>query len=412
MALQLLVIAGPDKGRSFPLTLNDWLLVGRSRATETQLNDPHVSKVHCKVEWSDRGVVVIDNESTSGTFVNGQRVTEQRLHPGDVLRIGETHLRLQDDSAAAGVRDEGKTLALPVPVGPPPAHSDLCNELLGKRLSHYLLGSLVASGTSGLIFQALDTQQNRKVAVKVLLPEFIRNDVDVQRFVRAMRTMLPLRHPNLIAVYGAGKAGTYCWCAMEYVEGENLAQYLQRQATSGALDWRPGLRYAVHVARALDRAHQERIIHRNLTLQNVIVRSSDQVAKLGDLMLAKALEGILAEKITRPGDIVGDVRFLSPEATASAASADARSDLFSLGALTYALLTGRPPFQGASAIETMTLLRDTDPVSPRRLQPAIPADLEASLLRLLQKRPEQRFQTAAELLQVLERIAAAGGVAV
>jgi serine/threonine protein kinase len=413
MGLQLVVIEGPDKGRAFALTPNDWILVGRSRATETQLNDPCVSKVHCKVEWTARGVIVTDQGSTSGTRVNGQcSVDERVLHPGDVIGVGGTSLRLLDDSAPAADLAEGQTLALPAAAkGPAPAQTELSKELTGKSLSHYVLGSLLARGASGLIFQALDTQNNRRVAVKVLSPDFIHNDVDVQRFVRAMRTMLPLRHPNLVAIYGAGKSGTYCWCAMEYVEGENLAQVIDRQKTARVHDWRPALRYAVHIARALDRAHQNHIIHRNLTPANVIIRASDQVAKLGDLMLAKALEGLLAEKITRPGDIVGDVRFLSPEATTSAANADARSDLFALGSVTYAALLGQPPFEGSSAVDTMIRIRDVEPVPPRGSQPGIPAAFEACVLKLLHKQPENRYQTAAELLAELEEIASAHGVA-
>jgi serine/threonine-protein kinase len=224
--------------------------------------------------------------------------------------------------------------------------------------------------------------------------------------------MLPVRHPNLVAVYGAGKTGPHCWCAMELVEGESLADFIGCMGTAGKLDWRPGLRFATHVARALSHAHQSAILHRNLTPRNVMVRSSDQVAKLGDLMLAKALEGIQAEKITRPGEIVGDVHYLSPERTGTEIGVDARSDLFSLGSLTYALLTGRPPFAGATPVEIMTLIREAEPVPPTRHQPSIPAAFEAIVVKLLQKKPEDRYQTAAAVLKDFEGLAAAQGVAV
>jgi serine/threonine protein kinase len=408
MGLQLLVIAGPDKGRAFPLTPDDCVLIGRSRATETRLNDPHVSKIHCKVEWTGGQVLLTDHESTGGTFVNGRRVTEQPLRPGDVIRVGESQLMLQEDGVAVADPGEGKTLAVPLAALGRPAPAT--GELTGKTLSHYLLGPLLARGTTGVIYRAQDTQNNREAAVKVLAPEILRDDEAVQRFVRAMRTMLPLRHPNLVALYGAGKTGPHCWCSMEYVEGETLAQVLGRAGTAGALDWRQGLRFTAHVARGLGHAHRHSIVHRNLTPDNVMVRTGDQVAKLGDLMLAKALEGMLAEKITRPGEILGEVHYMSPERAASTGQEDARSDLFSLGALAYALLTGRPPFEGASPVDTLLLIQSAEPVRLRERQPGIPAGLETVVLKLLQKRPEDRYQTAAEVVQVLEGLAAAHGV--
>jgi serine/threonine protein kinase len=407
MALQLLVIAGPDKGRVFPLSPGDWLLVGRSKATETRLSDPHVSKIHCKVECAGGQATVTDHDSTGGTYVNGRRVTQQQLRPGDIIGVGETQLLLKEEDAAAEA-DEGKTLQFVSPVAAPAA----AGELTGKALSHYQLGPLLARGTTGLIYRGRDTRDNREVAVKVLAPEFVRNDEEVQRFVRAMRTMLPLRHPNLVAVYGAGKTGPHCWCAMEYVGGESLAQVIERAGTAGVLDWRQGLRFIVHVARALGHAHKSAIIHRNLTPRNVIVRASDRVAKLGDLMLAKAMEGMLAETITRPGDVVGDARYMAPERAASGPDVDARSDLFSLGALAYALLAGRPPFEGAGPVETLLLVRQAEPAPPTRYQPSVPAPLEGAVLKLLQKRPEDRYQTAAAVLADLEALAASDGVAV
>ena len=410
MGLQLLVIAGPDKGRAFPLTPDDWLLVGRSRATETRLNDPHASKVHCKVGWSGGQVTVTDHDSTGGTFVNGRRVTQQVLRPGDVIGVGETQLLLKEEDAPAAAEDEGQTLQFALPASAPGGAA--AGELTGKSLSHYALGPVVARGTAGAIYRGRDTRDNRDVAVKVLAPTFVRNDEEVQRFVRAMRTMLPLRHPNLVAVYGAGKTGPYCWSAMEYVAGDSLAQVIQRRGTAGVLDWRQSLRFAVHVARALGYAHRNAIIHRNLTPQNVIVRASDQVAKLGDVMLAKAMEGMLAETITRPGEVVGDARYLAPERAAGGPDVDARSDLFSLGALTYALLAGRPPFEGAGPVETLLLVREAEPARPTQYQPSIPAPFEEVVLKLLQKRPEDRYQTAAEVLADLEGFAAAHGVAV
>jgi pSer/pThr/pTyr-binding forkhead associated (FHA) protein len=406
------VVAGPDRGRNFLLKAGDLLLIGRSKATETRLNDPHISRVHCKVEAEGDEVVVIDNESAGGTFVNGKKITRQVLKPGDVIRIGETQLRLQE-----GDPSEQSTLA-PMPpkrgtgsgkfaAGGP----DQLADLVGKSVSHFDIDAIAGRGQTGIVFHAHDTKEDREVALKVLVPEFSKNDEEMQRFVRAMKTMLPLRHPNLVTLYGAGKSGPYCWIAMEFVDGESLTQVIQRIGTAGMLDWRHALRVAIHVGRALEFASGQQIIHRNITPQNIVVRSSDKLTKLGDLMLAKALEGAGAEQITRPGELLGDVRYMSPERTRATAEVDGRSDIYSLGATVFALLTGRPPFEGATLLETITKIRQAEPAKPKKFQLSIPDLFEGTVLRMLAKRPDDRYQTPASMLADLERVAKFQGMA-
>jgi pSer/pThr/pTyr-binding forkhead associated (FHA) protein len=410
MARQLVVVSGPDKGRTFPITGADILLVGRSKATQTVLTDPHVSRVHCQIEVEDGKVMLLDNESAAGTFVNGKRVTQHQLRSGDVIRIGETQLRYQDDEAAEVATVQPGAMPAVKPAAAPAG--DKLTDLVGKKLSHHEVGEVIAKGQSGVIFKARDTKEDRDVALKVLKPEFSKNEDEMQRFIRAMKTMLPLRHPNLVALYGAGKTGAYCWIAMEYVEGESLTQVIQRLGAAGMLDWRHALRYAVHIGRALDFAAQHQIVHRNITPQNVLIRASDKMAKLGDLMLAKAMEGSLAQQITRPGELVGDINYMSPERTRGTTDIDARSDIYSLGALIYTLLTGRPPFEGGTLVETITKIRSAEPVKPKKYQLATPDLFEGTVLKMLAKRPEDRFQTPAEMLADLERVAKFQGMTI
>ena len=412
MAKQLIVVAGPDKGRSFPITGAEILLIGRSKATQTALADPHVSRVHCQVEVEDGKIMLMDNESAAGTLVNGKRVSQHQLRSGDVIKIGETQLRYQDDEAGEVATVLPGAMPAPKPAAVAAGGGDKLADLVGKTLAHFEVGEIIAKGQSGFIFQARDTKDNRTVALKVLKPEFSRNEDEMQRFIRGMKTVMPLRHPNLVALYGAGKTGNYCWMAMEHVEGESLTQVIQRLGTAGMLDWRHGLRYAVHIARALDYAAQHQIVHRNISPQNVLIRSSDKVAKLGDLMLAKAMEGTMAQQITRPGELVGDVNYMSPERTRGSADIDSRSDIYSLGALTYTLLCGRPPFEGGSLVETITKIRSADPVKPKKFQLSTPDLFEGTVLRMLAKRPEDRFQTPAELLTDLERVAKFQGMTI
>lgn len=406
MPRHLLIVTGPDQGRVISLPESDTLLIGRSRATEARLVDPHVSRVHCRVRVQGDEVLVTDAESAGGTFINGSRLPAPRvLLPGDVLRIGHTELRYGTGEVLA----EADTLPPLAPQGSRPSLG--LSELVGQTFGNFQIGDMLARGQNGMVFHALDVAQNQPVALKVLGPEVARDDEQRERFIRAMRTVLPLRHPNLVPVLAAGKSGPHCWLAMEYIEGENLAQVVQRAGTSGMLDWRPALRTAIQVTRALAYAHGQQIIHRNVTPMNILLRSRDRSAVLGDLMLAKALEGTYAREVTLQGTLLGDVNYLSPERTGGEAEVNGRSDLFSLGGVIYAVLTGRPPFADLSKVETLHKIRSADPAPPRRFQMAVPEDLEAIVLRLLAKRPEDRYPSAAAALLALEQLAQKSGVA-
>jgi serine/threonine protein kinase len=409
MPFMLHIIAGPHKGRRLLVEEGAPLLMGRSRHAETRLEDLSVSRVHCEVELEDGQVLVTDLDSAGGTFINGQRITEQVLRPGDVLQIGETCMRLH--APGMPVEEDAPTEAPSSSVHLPQLSADRLQELTGKVLSHYHIGQLIARGQSGMVFQASDFKDDRVVALKVLWPGSTDN-AEIRRFVRTVKTLVPLKHPNLVAFRGAGKTGPYCWMAMEYVEGESLEQVIDRVGVAGMLDWRIAFHVAVHLARALEYAHAQGIIHRNLTPRNVLIQDGDKMTKLGDLMLAKALEGQLAEQITRPGEILGDLRYMAPERTRGTTDVDGRSDLYSLGALVYAVLTGRPPFDGGTLVEKITRIRNDAPVPLRKYQMSIPEQCQGIVLKLLNKRPDDRYQTATDLLRDLERVAKVNGLKV
>jgi serine/threonine protein kinase len=397
-----MVIAGPDKGRTFNLRPGPNLMLGRSAQAYYQLSDPRASRNHCQIIRDGDQVIVICNGGSGGTLVNGTVIKSQSLTVGDVLQVGDTQLRLKISDLPLDVAQAQAPTAPPAPAGEPDVNLD---SLSGQTLAHYEIGPAIGQGSSSLVFSAMDTKDHRSVALKVLRPEFSRDDEEVQRFIRAKKTMMPLSHPNLIQLYGAGKTGPYCWVAMEYVAGENMKQVIERIGVAGMLDWHYAFKVAVHVGRALEHAHDRQVIHRNVGPTNILLDAPTKVVKLGDLMLAKALEGTLAQKITKPGELVGDVDYMSPERTRGMTEGvDGRSDLYGLGATVYALLTGRPPFLGATLLEKVTQIRQAELVKPTKYHLAIPGLLEGVVLQLLAKRPEDRYQTAKELLAALERI--------
>lgn len=424
---QLRILSGPDAGKVIALFPGQAVILGQGPVVIPGLQDPEIARVHCHLDISSDHVTVADSGThRCGTSINGERIAEpHRLQPGDIIRIGQTQLHfLTDTQSAATICSMPGIPALQLPPEPSRASKPIkpakpqmgqgqpLTSLVGQQLSNYQIECILAPGQSGIVFKAQDLQHDRPVALKVLNPDFTKTKEQVKRFVRSMKTVLPLSHPNLVAVYGAGRIGDFCWTAMEYVEGDGLADIVKQIGESGMLDWRISLRLAIHLTKALAYAHERNIIHRNITPTNVLVRKADRVAKLGDLMQAKALEGTLAVQLTRPGSVVGNLAYTPPEILENPANADCRSDLYSLGAMVFAVLTGRPPFEGSTFTEIIRQIASALPISPRRWQPKVPQPFEETTLRLLAKQPVDRFSSAAELLGVLEDIARFHGLAI
>lgn len=407
MTPRLEVTDGPEKGRSFELDEGRSMVVGRGKPCHFCIRDSQVSRTHFLLEKGPAGFRICDMGSMSGTFVNGKKIQEHDLVAGDVIRVGQSELRftLAESLEASTIHP-----ALLPPPSPVPERGGPLSRLPGRTLAGLVIEGAIADGRLGTVFRAFDPKRRLPVALKVLRPELARDHDEMKRFVRAMKAVVPLRHPNVVSVYTAGKTRGYCFVVMEYIDGESLAQVLRRVVTQGMLDWTYALRVGIYVARALEAARQHEIVHGNVKPQNILVRREDNLAKLSDLMLAKAIEGTLAERVTRKGLAVGEAVYMSPERIAGDATPDVRSDIYSLGATLYALLTSRPTFEDSSLPTVMAKIQERPPDPPKKYQADVPDEFEGAVLRMLAKRPDDRFQTPAELLAELERIGAHHGL--
>lgn len=457
MPMHLLAISGPDKGRAFPINEGCAQTVGRSHThSEIILQDTDVARVHCQVAMDGEDLVVTDLDGASSTFVNDQVVTEHRMKPGDILRIGKSLLRLQRDEAGRpavasrpipvvsprsvpharpaavvpvvsprpapqatpSLTHPGNTTPLavaPTVVGRPmpqvalpltPAGSlpDRLEELAGTTLGHFELGPILGKGHTGAVFRARDVKSLRTVALRVLPAEFPKNDAERQRFIQGVKNMLALDHVHLVRLYGAGKAASYHWLASEYVDGPNLAQMMENRPPVGPEVWKLAHRVALHISRALHCAHQHQFIHRNITPNDILVQASDGTAKLNDLVMFKALEGSGLRQVILRAKVASELVYFSPEQTHGNVPVDGRSDIFSLGSVVYTILLGYPPFAGDSQADTIRKIRQEPPPPLRKSHPLLPRLFESILLKMLAKAPEFRFQTAAEVVTTLEQI--------
>ena len=222
--------------------------------------------------------------------------------------------------------------------------------LTGQSFSRYKVLSLLAPGQSEKVYKARDNRDGKIVAFKVLGQEYSHSPDCFHRFLRAVRIVVGLQHENIVQVYEASaEPQSLCWIATEYVDGESLTRVIRRIGPANMLDWCYTFNVAVHIVRPSKFAHDRHLIHRNITPASILVRRVDNVAKLNYLILAKATEGMPSRQATRAGELPGDLHFMSPERTFGEERIDARSDIYSLGATLYAMLAGRPPFQGLFA---------------------------------------------------------------
>lgn len=406
MNRRLVVIAGPATGTVYELEDGSVLVIGRGSDSDTQIDDARMSRVHCRVIVDSDKTTVADAGSSSGTLVGGQKIEQADLQPGDEILVGSTRLRYEIGDAVVDAQD-GQTLGPAAPELPPavpssgaPSLTDLC----GEEFHGFRLDEILAMGNTGIVYKGVEIESNRPCAIKVMPPSFASSEEEHARFVRAMKTMMPIKHDHIVEIYNAGRSGLFCWVAMELVEGESLTEVIQRMGVDGMLDWREVWRVAVQIARGLHEAFKHQIIHRNLTPNNILRRTSDRACLIGDLMLAKALEGSLAVQITRPGQMIGEIPYMSPERTRGTEDVDTRSDIYGLGATLYALLTGRAPVEGKALPELVQNAREAVPPLPKEFQLSIEDSFQDAVMRMLEKDPDRRYQTADQLLRELHRI--------
>lgn len=279
-------------------------------------------------------------------------------------------------------------------------------DLTGRRIGPYVVESRIGGGGMGEVYRAQDSRLGRAVAIKVLPPHAATDRPARERFEREARAVAALNHPNICTLYDIGTHDDVDYIVMEFLDGETLATRLDR----GPIAVADALRIAIEVASALDRAHKHGIVHRDLKPRNVMLTRGE--AKLLDFGLAKTAapavvmgDGKAASaELTVPGTILGTLHYMSPEQL-EGRTADVRSDLFAFGCVLYEMVTGRKAFDARSSASLLTAIMAQAPTPVRVLQPAVPAGVEYVIDRCLAKDPDDRWQTARDLLAELKRVA-------
>jgi Tol biopolymer transport system component/tRNA A-37 threonylcarbamoyl transferase component Bud32 len=286
--------------------------------------------------------------------------------------------------------------------------------LPGRRLGPYEILSAIGAGGMGEVYKARDTRLERTVAIKVLPTHLADREELRERFEREAKTVASLNHPHICTLYDTGHQDDIDFLVMEYIEGETLAQRLQK----GPLPIQQVLQYAIEIADALDKAHRKGITHRDLKPGNVMLTKSG--TKLLDFGLAKLKQEAapatpdsqlptMKSAVTAEGTILGTLQYMAPEQVeGKQGEIDARTDIFAFGAVVYEMATGRKAFEGKTSASVMAAILKDEPPAMSSLTPMTPPALDRVVKKCLAKEPDQRWQTASDLCEELRWISESG----
>jgi serine/threonine-protein kinase len=277
------------------------------------------------------------------------------------------------------------------------------------RIGKYEVLKHIANGGMGAVYKAHDVDLDRDVALKVLPAEMAANLTALERFRREARNAAKLRHENIVTIYEFGEYQGTWFLALEYVQGIDLHDYIDRK---GKLDPEEARRITIQAALALQHAYQQGIVHRDIKPSNFLVtrKNGRLVVKMTDLGLSREARND-DFRVTRTGTTVGTVDYMAPEQARDSSKADTRSDIYSLGCTFYHMLAGQPPFNEGGLTERLYKHVQDEPPDMRQFNPRVSDGLLAVLRRMLAKQPGNRYQTPAELVKDLLDVEAVGAPA-
>ena len=266
--------------------------------------------------------------------------------------------------------------------------------ILGNR---YEIIRKIGDGGMAFVYEAKDRLLNRIVAVKVLRPEFVDDEEFLAKFKREAEAVANISHPNIVNVYDVGCDGKVNYIVMEYVDGQNLKEIIKNE---GTLDEYTALDITKQIAKALSAAHKKGVIHRDIKPHNILISSEGRNVKVADFGIAKAATN---STMTNIGSIIGSVHYFSPE-QAKGRFCDEKSDIYSLGITMYEMVTGHVPFDHENGVTIALMHLQNEITPPSQVRDGIPDSLEKIILKCTMKKPEDRYQTADELIADLKLV--------
>lgn len=460
MKWELRIIKGQCAGYQKIITQPERVLIGREATCDLNIGDPLLSRQHCLIEFGQNEVKVIDLKSRNGSFVNGRKIQECTVQPGDEIKIGRHIIHIFSGESAEG-QGPGDQMSLCSKCGNPISEQEVkslkavrhggnfyCEKCIAegieaqtarstlvrspttlgdsgespmgstaqkpgivprrqqptsammsvpKAIGNYEILEPLGEGGMGVVYKVRHSFLDTIVALKVIREELAQHSDILKRFLQEAKLGGGLVHPNILRIQDAGEyEGTY-FIAMEYFEGKDIASIVKK---SGPITWQTLMPLAVQIADALNHAHQNGVIHRDVKPSNILVNLPFTVAKMADFGLAKAWHNAGAHQLTSSGQTLGTIQYISPEQLEDSRNVGPQADIFSLGASFYYALAGVPPF-GEQPIGTVihNILNNEPPPLPK-----IPGELMKILSKAMSKNKAHRFSTMEEIKNSLLKL--------
>lgn len=366
---KLVCQTGPKAGHEYPLT-KDLTIMGRQSSCDVQIFDNMSSRAHCQIRRDGKLFSLVDLGSRNGTYLNDKKFSERQLAFGDRIRIGEAEYKFVKEAGDIELKD---------------------------LLSKYDVLEKIGEGGMGIVYKANQKSMNRIVALKILSPKYSSKDRYVIQFIKEARAAGALNHPNIIQVHDVGTENDIHYFSMELIEGATCMQILKEQ---GVFKVGEALEIIRQIAKALEYAHGQRLIHQDIKPDNIMIGENNLV-KLADLGISKTFDEVESEEGSKR--VMGTPHYMAPEA-ALGKKIDHRVDIYALGATLYQLLTGKTPYSGTSATDVLKA-HVMDPLPAiEDLNPDVPPDICGLVERMLAKKPDDRYQSAAEVVEEIQRL--------
>ena len=430
------VVAGPQTGRDFTFEQHDTFMIGRSEDAQFCLpHDRFFSRHHCLVEVAPPQAFLRDLGSTNGTFVNGVKVESAYLKSGDRIQGGETVLEVEVTSGTEDSIEFEETMGrtnlsmvsvrclncgMPSTVeasDPETRFSYVCDECREKLkanpqpIPNYQMIRVIGQGGMGSVMLARSEKDGSVAAVKTLLPEVAVSEQSLKRFMREIEVASALRHPNIVSYIEHGTHNGLVYLVTEFVFGMDASRLAKQ--SGGKLDYREVVRIIEQTLSALDFAHSQGFVHRDIKEQNILIHGDypQSIAKLTDFGLSKSFKQTGMSGVTMVGDVAGTIAYMPPEQVRDFKDVKPPSDIYAVGMTAYSLLTGANALDigsKAGIAETVKAIFEKPIIPLRSRIPDLPPNVAAVIETALAKHVDQRWRTAAAMREALLSAAASG----